>query len=69
LHPLSDNNDACTRALGGLCFPHLAYNLAATACRLEDISNMPDSKTNGWKNKLKKLIRVALEQQAESSAS
>jgi hypothetical protein len=47
----------------------VAYNLAATACRLEDISNMPDLKTNGWQNKVKQLVRVTLEQQAESSAS
>jgi hypothetical protein len=36
--------------------------LAATACRLEDISNTLDPKTNGWQNKVKKLVRVTLEQ-------
>ena len=27
-------------------FPRVAYNMAATAYRLEDISNTPDPKTN-----------------------
>jgi hypothetical protein len=39
------------------------------ACRLEDVSNTPDPKTNEWLHKARWLLRVALEQQAESSAS
>jgi hypothetical protein len=29
-----------------LRFPWAAYNMVAAACRLEDISNTPDPKTN-----------------------
>jgi hypothetical protein len=43
--------------------------MAAAACYLEDISDMPDLKTNEQLNEAKRLLRVALEQQAKSSAS
>jgi hypothetical protein len=46
MHPLSDDDNTCTGAPSGLCFPHAAYNMAATTCHLEDISNTPDPKTN-----------------------
>jgi hypothetical protein len=69
MYPLSDDDDARTRAPSGLCFPHVAYNMAAVACSLEDISDMPDSKMNEWLNKAKWLLRVAHEQQVKSSAS
>jgi hypothetical protein len=36
--------------------------MVATACRLEDISDTPDPKTNEWLNEAKRLLRVALEQ-------
>jgi hypothetical protein len=38
-----------------------AYNMAAAACRLEDISNTPDPKTNKRLHKMKRLLHVALE--------
>ena len=56
-------------APSGLCFPHVAYNMAAAACHLEDISNMSDPKTNEQLNEGKRLLRVSLEQQAKSSAT
>jgi hypothetical protein len=68
-HPLSDDDDARMGALGGLCFPHMAYNMVATACCLEDISNMPDPKFNKRLNEAKRLLCIAVEQQAKSSAS
>ena len=43
--------------------------MAFAACRLEDISDMPDLRTNERVNKAKRLFRVALEQQAKSLAS
>jgi hypothetical protein len=49
--------------------PHAAYNMAATACCLKDISDTLDPRTNNRLHKAKKILRVAIEQQAESSAS
>jgi hypothetical protein len=43
--------------------------MVVAACHLEDISNMSDPKTNEWLNEAKRLLRVALKQQAESLAS
>jgi hypothetical protein len=43
--------------------------MAVAACRLEDIFDMPDPKNNEWLNAAKRLLCVALEQQAKSSAS
>jgi hypothetical protein len=47
----------------------VVYNMAATTCHLEDIYDMLDLKTNERLNEVKRLLRIALEQQAESSAS
>jgi hypothetical protein len=52
-----------------LRFPKEAYNMAAAACRLKDISDMPDLKTNERLHEARWLVCIALEQQAESSAS
>jgi hypothetical protein len=60
VHPLSDDDDACAGAPSNLYFPDVAYNMATTACHLEDISNMPDPKTNEWLNKAKCLLYIAL---------
>jgi hypothetical protein len=49
-------------APSGLCFPHVTYNMAATAYHLEDISDMPDVRTNERSNEAKRLLRVTLEQ-------
>ena len=43
--------------------------MATTTCCLEDIYETLDPKTNERLNKAKRLLHVALEQQAESSAS
>jgi hypothetical protein len=43
--------------------------MVAAACCLEDISKTLDLKTNERLNKVKRLICVALEQQAKSLAS
>ena len=43
--------------------------MAATACRLEDISDTPDPKTNEQLNEAKRLLYVSLELQAKSLAS
>jgi hypothetical protein len=43
--------------------------MAAATCCLEDIFNTPDAKTNEQLNEAKQLLRIALEQQAESLAS
>ena len=48
-------------APSGLCFPHAAYNMAAATCRVEDIFDTPDPKTNEWLNEVKWLLHVALE--------
>jgi hypothetical protein len=69
IHPLGDDNDARTGDPSGLCFPHAVYNMAAVACLLEDISDTSNPKANKWLNEAKQLLRVALEQQAESSSS
>ena len=69
MHPLGDDDDARTGAPSGFCHPCVMYNMAATACGLEDISNTADPKTNEWLNEATRLLHVALEQQAESSAS
>jgi hypothetical protein len=50
-----------------LRLPRVAYNMAAAACRLEDISDTPDPKTNERLHEAKQLLHIALEQQAESS--
>jgi hypothetical protein len=47
----------------------MAYNMVATACRLEDISDMQDLKANEQLNEAKRLLHVAHEQQAKSFAS
>jgi hypothetical protein len=36
--------------------------MVATACHLEDSSNMLDPKTNGWLNDAKWLLHITLEQ-------
>jgi hypothetical protein len=69
MHPLDDDDGAHTGAPSGLCFPRVAYNMAAITCRLEDISDTSDLKTNERLNKVKRLLRVTLEQQSESLAS
>jgi hypothetical protein len=43
--------------------------MVVAACRIEDISDTPNPKTNEWLNEAKRLLRVTLEQQAESLAS
>jgi hypothetical protein len=43
--------------------------MAATACRLEDIFDTSEPKTNEWLNEAKRLLRVTVEQQAETSTS
>ena len=40
----------------------MAYNMASTASRLEDISDTPDPKTNERLNESKQLLRVTLKQ-------
>ena len=69
MHPLSDGDDTHMGAPSGLCFPHVSYNMAATAYRLEDIFDTLDPKTNEWLSEAKQLLCVTLEQQAKSSAS
>jgi hypothetical protein len=59
-NPLGDDDHM--GAPSGLFFPRAAYNMAATACCLKDISDTPDPKTNERLNKAKRLLRVALEQ-------
>jgi hypothetical protein len=61
MRPLGDDDDACTGAPSGLYFPRAAYNMVVTACRLEDISDTPDQKTNEWLNEAKWILHVALE--------
>ena len=61
MHPLSDNDDARTRAPSGLCFPYMAYNMEAAAdCRQEDIFDMLDPRTNKWPNDAKWLLHITL---------
>jgi hypothetical protein len=43
--------------------------MVVAACRLEDISNTPDLKTNERLHEARRLLRVALDQQSDSSAS
>jgi hypothetical protein len=43
--------------------------MAAAACRLKDISDTPDLKTNERLNEVKRILHLALEQQAKSLAS
>jgi hypothetical protein len=69
MHNISDGDDTRTGAPSSLCFPCTVYNMAVAACRLEDIFDMPDPKNNEWLNAAKRLLCVALEQQAKSSAS
>ena len=52
-HPLINDDDARTRAPNDLCFPRAVYNMAATAYRLEDISDTPNPKTNEGLNEAK----------------
>jgi hypothetical protein len=61
MHPLGDDDDARTGASSCLCFPHVAYHMAATASCLEDISDTLDPKTNEWLNEAKRLLCVTLE--------
>jgi hypothetical protein len=61
--PLGNDNNARTCAPSTLCFPRVAYNMAAASCQLEDISNMSDLKTNERQHEAKQLL------QAKSSAS
>ena len=68
MHPLGDDNDAGMGAPSGLCFPHVAYNMV-DAYHLEDISDMPNLKTNERLNEAKRVLHIALEPQAESSTS
>jgi hypothetical protein len=60
-HPLGDDDDTRMGAPSGLRFHCAAYNMATAACRLEDISDTPDPKTNERLNEAKRLLRVALE--------
>jgi hypothetical protein len=62
MQPLNNDNDARTGAPRTLHFPRAAYNMAATICRLEDISDMPDPKTNERLHEAKRLLHVALKQ-------
>jgi hypothetical protein len=43
--------------------------MVVAACRLEDISDTSDPKTNEWLNEAKRLLRITLKKQAESLAS
>jgi hypothetical protein len=52
-----------------LCFLRTAYNMVATAYRLDDISDTLDPKTNERLHEAKRFLCVTLEQQAKSSAS
>jgi hypothetical protein len=63
-----DDDDSRTGAPSMLHFPRVAYDMAAAACRLEDISNTSDLKTNEKPHEARRLFRVTLEQQVESSA-
>ena len=47
----------------------MVYNKAATTCRLEDIFDTPNLKTNKRLNKAKWLLHVTIEQQDKSSAA
>ena len=62
MHPLGDDADVRTGAPSELYFHRTVYNMVATAYRLEDISNMPDPKTNERLNEVKRPLCVALEQ-------
>ena len=42
---LGNDDDAHMGAPSSLCFPHAAYNMAAVACCLEDISDKLNPKT------------------------
>ena len=76
-HPLSNDKDARIGAPSGLYFPHVdtrtgassgllfpraTYNMVATTCRLENISDMPDLKTNERLHEAKQLLHITLEQ-------
>jgi hypothetical protein len=52
-----------------LYFPCVTYNKATAACHLEDTFDTLDPKTNKQLHKARRLLRVAHEQQAKSSAS
>lgn len=52
-----------------LCFPQAAYNMAATVCRLSDISDTPEPRTNEKLLEARWVLHFTLEQQAKSSAS
>ena len=69
VHPRGDDDDAHTGAPSGLYFPYMAYNMVAFVCHLEDIFDKLDLKTNEQLNEAQRLLHVALEQQAKSSAS
>jgi predicted glycosyltransferase len=58
----ANDDDACMGAPSMLCFPHVAYNMVATTCRLGDIYDTLDPKTNEWLHKARRLLYVTLEQ-------
>lgn len=64
-----DDDDAHVGAPSLLCFPRVAYNMAAAACRLEDISDTLDPRTNERLHEVKQLLCIALEKQTKSLAS
>ena len=43
--------------------------MVVAACPLEDISDMPDLKTNEWLHEARQLLCITLEQQAKSLTS
>jgi hypothetical protein len=52
-----------------LCCARTTYNMMATACCLEHISDMLDLKTNEWLHEARWLLHVALKEQATSLTS
>lgn len=52
-----------------MSFPRAEYNMTAATCNLDDISDTPDPRTNKKLLEAQRLLHIALEQQAESSAS
>jgi hypothetical protein len=69
MQTLGNDDNTCTGAPSTLCFPRADYNMLATPCQLEDISDTLDPKTNEHLHEAKRILHVALEQQAESFAS
>jgi hypothetical protein len=60
MQPPINDDDARTGAPSAFQFPQEAYNMAAATCRLEDILDTPDLKTNDWLHKARWLFHVAL---------